>query len=171
MTLYINGSKTVGNGGLAGEYLATGNNSGVFIDVAPVTFGAALDAHVGVAFFCDGVPPGAPDHQAWTGEARGVTFYPGGQIRVEDWHGINHVPPQQNYVSAATWQPGITYRVTATYTTGNVTLAVYKTDSAGNVVSLLLSTTRTSPASKGTHACVFATDGGEVGCTPVALYP
>ncbi|BEP92499.1 hypothetical protein GmRootA79_08830 [Acidovorax sp. A79] len=173
MTLYINGSKTVGNGGLAGEYLATGNNSGVFIDMCPYTFGSTGTPHSGVAFFCNDVPAGAPDNQIWSGQARGVTFWKNGDNRVikaEDWLGgannFYHYP-------IGTWEPGVVYRVTATYTATDVQLAVYKTDNAGNVIALTASAVRplNVPNSKGTHACVFATDGSTVGCTPVALYP
>ena len=171
MSLSLGVPKTVGNGGLAGEYLATGTNSGVFMDIIPYTFGSTGTPHSGVAFFCDGVPTNAPDNQPWAGKARGVTFYPGPgrKIMWEDWKG--GADNQESYDSGSTWEPNVIYRITATYMTSGVNLSVYKTDNANNVVALVASSVRSSPGSKGTHACVFATDGSYVGCCPIALYP
>lgn len=169
MTLSLGVPRTVGNGGLAGEYLATGNSTGVFMDIIPYTFGANQTPHSGVAFFCNGVPPGAPDNQAWTGKASGVTFWPDHKIMWEDWLGGSH--QQNSFDSGASWEPNVIYRVTATYTASGVNLAVYKTDNADNVVALVASSVRPSPGSKGTHACVFATDASTCGCTPKALFP
>jgi len=170
MTLYINGSKQIGPlPGNAGEYLKTNDSSGVFIDIAPYGFGTPQDSHCGVAFFCAGVPAGAPDNVAWTGEARGITFYKDHTICWEDWLGNgleNH-----NTIPGAYWQDGVTYRITGTYTATGVALGVYKTDSAGNVVALVASETRSHPSTgKGTDACVFATPGTTVGCSPNALF-
>lgn len=171
MTLSLNVPKTIGSSTSTintGEYLATGSHSGVFIDVAPQTFGAIGSPHSGVAFFCDGVPSGAPDNQAWTGQARGVTFWPNMDIKVEDWLGG---ADNQKSEFIGKWQYGVIYRVTATYTASNVHLAVYKTDNADNVVALVASATRSTPSSgKGTDACVFATPGCVIGCTPNALH-
>ncbi|MBV7457344.1 hypothetical protein KW843_22885 [Acidovorax sp. sif1233] len=168
MTLSLNVSKTVGPGNPAGSYLKTDNYSGVFIDVAPGTFGSSPEAHCGVAFFCDGVPTNAPDNVPWTGQARGITFYADHRICWEDWTGNGN--ENHDHIPGAYWEEGVIYLVTATYTATDVGLGVYKTDSTG-IVALVASAIRTRPSSgKGTHACVFSSDGGTIGCCPKALY-
>ena len=135
LSLNVPTSVSSAPGTYSAKYLATGSSSGVFIDINLVSFSSDPAAHPGIAFFCNGVPAGAPDGpNAWTGTACGVIFRPDGSIQRESWLG-----GPSNFVVGAptapgTWQYGVIYRVTASWNGGNVILAVYKTDNNGNLV-------------------------------------